>query len=151
MGLYRFFFIQMVFRYAKGLGNQATRLWFAPVGPVAVAAGVYSAIAGGPPPLTVAGFVAGSSIMRIQAAMVERAPWKSLRNGGLLVIVLMVAMMVILREFLWTSIGLAIGLGLLALHRQHEAFLADRGLAAGGDLTYAEQLARFREATPSGE
>lgn len=144
MALYRFFFIQMIFRYGQGVSKAVTRLWFAPIGPLLVAGGVASALLKGPPAITVSTFLAGSSIMRIQASMVERCPWKSLRNGAVLVAALVAAIAYFTKELVWPGVGMAIAVALLVLHVQHEKMLVAKGLTDPQTATYAEQLGATR-------
>lgn len=136
----------MGIRYFKAVTKAQTRLWFGPVGPLLVAVGIFSAVQQGPPALSVALFLAGSSIMRIQASMVERNPWKSLRNGAILILGFMVFFAFVLGDYVWTALGAVIGVALLWLHREHEQFLASLDPAAPGDLSYADQLRRAQAA-----
>lgn len=131
-------FIQMGVHYFKAVTKVQTRLWFAPVGPLLVAGGVFSALQKGPPAISVAIFLAGSSIMRIQASMIERCPWKSLRNGALLIIGFMVLFMYVLRDFVWSPIGLVIAGALFWLHREHEERLAARASAEPNAVSHAD-------------
>lgn len=147
MDLFRFLFLVMTVRYFRGIAKADTRLWFAFAGPFLVAGGVYLMLTRGAPALGVSLFIAGSAIMRIQAAMVERSPWKSLRNGALLIVAFMIFFAVVLREYVSSGTGLVIAACLFVLHHQHEQFLAERGLVRDGRTSFADQM---RSETPHG-
>lgn len=124
VGLVRFLFFTMTVRYGRGLMNRETRLWHAPAGPLLVAAGFALIFLRFSPTIAVAVLVAGSAIMHIQASMVERAPWKSLRNGGLIVLGWTLLLGWTTRDWVGLVVGVLIAAALFWLHAQHEREIA---------------------------
>jgi len=136
MALYRFFFLNMFFRYVQGARDANTRLYYALPGPLLVIAAFVLVFQRVAPSLAVALFLAGSSMMRIQASMVEWFPWKSLRNGALLITAFM-ALFIAMGDYVWAPIGLALAAGLFVMHRHHEQELKRRKYSQGIDAMLA--------------
>jgi high-affinity Fe2+/Pb2+ permease len=123
--LFRFLFLTMTVRFGRGLANSATRLWYAPFGPVFVAAGIFLIATRRSPTSAVALFLTGSAIMHIQASMVERSPWKSLRNGAVLVVLFTTLLGWTTRDWIGVAVGAGAAVGLMTLHLQHEQSIAE--------------------------
>jgi len=128
MLIWKLVFYTMTIRYFKAVTNSETRLAYGIPGPFLLIAAFISIFAGRTSPaVPITLFIAGTSSMRIQASMIEPCPWKSLRNGALLIIGFMVAFIFWSDENLvWSIAGLVVAAGLLVLHRQHEQMLKQR-------------------------